>query len=279
MNIVLVDFNNILYRAVFAHEGLSHRGIFTGGLFGFIDMLSSTVNRYKGDRVIVCQDSKPYYRSEFYPKYKSDRSLTNQFDDDRLKQLSISRKQILSFIRTFGIPFVEAAGHEADDIIGEYCCTTRPPLHHRMFIMSNDSDLYQLLNWRIFLVKTGGLYGIVDFRKEYPLITPSQWPRCVALKGSHNGVEGIHGVGDKTAYKAVVEKMTDLDIAKKWGMRRRQLSLSTKLATFPFPLVDRPRIKNPRKLKYNAQNLEEECDRYGIRFKDEFHAAFTRLSN
>lgn len=275
--IVLVDFNNLLYRSVFAHDGLSHRGVFTGGLYGFIDMLSSTVNRYNVDRVIVCQDSKPYHRSTYFIQYKSDRSKAEQFDDDRLKQLSISRKQILRFIKMLGMPFVEVPGHEADDIIGEYCFASKD--FGRVLVMSNDSDLYQLLNPRVFLVKTGGLYGLVDFKKEYPDIKPSQWPRCVALNGSHNGVPGIHGVGPKTAYKAVASGMTDLEVAQKWRMRRRDLSLKTKLATFPFPLEFRPPIKKPRKLRYNAQKFEERCDKYGIRFKDEFHAAFTRLSS
>lgn len=274
--LLLLDFNNLLYRSVFGHQGLSHRGVFTGGMFGFIDMVSSAVNRYTCDRVVVCLDSKPYSRTKFYPAYKSDRAQSSLNEAGQM-QVSVARRQITKFIEAFRLPLAANAGMEADDLIGEFCKDSI--VYERIIIMSNDSDLYQLLNGRVFLAMTGGLYGLRNFLDDWPGMLPAQWPRCVALKGSHNGVEGIRGVGDKTAYKAVRERITDAEVWTRWRVRRAKLQLHTQLATFPFPLVRRPHLPSVRYIKYSLQKLEEECERYGIKCKTEFHDAFLRLAS
>lgn len=273
--LLLVDFNNLLYRSVFAHQGLSHGGKFTGGIYGFIDMVAAIVNRYICDRVVVCFDNKPYLRSNFYPDYKADRKQSS-LDEDGLMQVAIARKQIMKFIERFELPRAEETGMEADDIIGEFCKFSEA--YTSIIIMSNDSDLYQLLNGRVFLAKTGGLYGVKDFFKDWPDIVPAQWPRCVALKGSHNGVAGIKGVGDKTAHRVVADGISDADVWKRWRVRRQHLQLTTALATYPLPLVPRPELPKAGRIKYNAKKFEKECDRYGIKFKTEFHDAFMRLA-
>jgi len=275
-NLLLVDFNNLLYRSTFAHQELSHEGTFTGGIYGVLDMVSAAVNRYKIDRLVVCCDSKPYFRALMYPDYKSDRKPEQ--DEDKLKMLSITRKQMRKFFKTFKIPVCEVAGYEADDFIGKWCLSknSRDKFGH-IFIMSNDTDFYQLLTGRVFLIKTGGLFGRNDFLKQYPEIRPYQWPRCIALKGSHNGVAGIKGVGDVTAYKVVAAGITDKEIWVKWRWRARTVKLRTQLATFPFPLAEEPPLAHSKKIKYNAAMMEEVCNEYGIRFVNSIHTAFMRL--
>lgn len=272
--LLLLDFNNLLFRSVFGHQGLTHKGHFTGGLYGFIDMVTSAVLRYDCNRVVVCTDNKPYLRSNFYPKYKADR--VSSLGPEAQEQVAVARSQITAFIRKFRFPFAMCLGHEADDLIGEYCSDSS--IYKNIMIMSNDSDLYQLLDGRTFLVKTGGLYGIADFRKDWPDITPSQWPSCVALKGGHNGVDGINGVGDKIAYKAIANGMSPNQINKKWGMKPKAFKLRQALATFPLPLVKRPQVPAVRKIKYDPAVFDNVCDRYGIKFTDEFNEALLRLA-
>ena len=275
-NLLLVDFNNLVFRSVFGHKGLTNQGDFTGGIYGFIDMLSTTINRYSCDRVVVCVDNKPYIRSKYYPKYKADRKSSLGKEEE--KQVAISKVQIEKFIKRFRIPRAEAKGHEADDLIGEFCRSKVSERYTSIFVMSNDSDLYQLLNGQVFLTKTGGLYGNRSFNMEYPKIRPMDWPRCVALKGSHNGVAGIKGVGDKTAYDAVARTMTNEAVEDKWGVDSETMQLRTALATFPFPLARRPILPVVRKITYSRKEMLKECDRYGITMKKEFHKAFSRLA-
>lgn len=273
--VLLVDFNNLLYRSIYSHEGLSHKGTFTGGLFGAMDMISSTVNRYAVDRILICDDTKPYFRKRFYDKYKADRK--KEEDEDRIARAAISRKLIFRFFSEFRFSLAKAEGWEADDFIGGFC-REAAYRYSNIFIMSNDSDFYQLLTGRIFLCKTGGLYGKANYEKDFPGITPRDWTRCIALKGSHNGVPGIKGVGDKTAYKAVLNKMTDKEVFQKWRVRRSDIKARTDLATLPFPLVSDPPLGTVRSINYNAARFQEFCDEFGIKFRDEYHKAFMKLA-
>lgn len=279
-SILLVDFNNMLYRAVFANQGLSHKGKFTGGIYGFINMVSSTVNRYDVDRILVFDDTKPYFRLQHYPDYKQDR--ISSLDEDQVKQIALARKQIKKLLQGLSIPQAACTGYEADDYIGKYC-RARKGLHSRILIMSNDSDFYQLLGGvagKVFLVKTVGLYGQHQFKEDYPEINPDDWPRVIALKGSHNGVGGIKGVGDKTAAKLIAEGRSKKFICSKYNQTREELELRMQLAYFPFPNVRGPRLPSPRSrpIDYSLLKFQEVCDKYGIRLKDEFHTAFERLS-
>ncbi len=269
-----MDFNNLLFRSVFAHSTLTHNGEFTGGLYGVIDMLASTVNRYSIDRVLICHDTKPYFREEEFPEYKADRK---KLDEEAMKKVEVSRKLITDFFSDFRFSSAHQPGYEADDFIGHHCRRGGKRCSH-IFIMSNDSDFYQLLTGRVFLCKNTGLYGLKDFIRDYPGLTPKQWPRCIALKGSHNGVPGIKGVGDVTAYKVVSNNITDKEIFGRWKVKKRTTKLRTALATFPYPLVPEPPIIPARKIRYNAADFQELCDTYGMKFRDPFHKAFMRLA-
>jgi DNA polymerase-1 len=277
--ILLIDFNNLLYRATFANQGLSYRGKFTGGIYGFINMISGAVNRYSVDRVLVCHDTKPYFRSDYFPAYKQNRQGLQ--DEDDVKRIAVARSQIADLLQGLSFPQAACKGYEADDYIGKYC-RSRKMLLSRILIMSNDSDFYQLLGGKagkVYLVKTAGLYGQHQFKEDYPKIEPEDWPRVIALKGSHNGVPGFKGIGDKTAARLV--GVEDGIIEEKYGESPdASIKLKTELATFPFPKVSWPRLPAPRPspIDYDLFKLEEICDKYGIRMKDEFHTAFERLS-
>ncbi|MCH7515808.1 MAG: hypothetical protein IIB08_01550 [Bacteroidetes bacterium] len=133
---LLIDYMNLVYRAAFANFDLSYKGNFTGGIYGFINMISSSVNRFDVDRVIVCKDMKPYHRTEFYPAYKANR-LT-EMEEDTITKLSQTKKYIDELLEIFRVPIAAEVGHEADDFIGKYC--KRMGKSYQIFIMSNVCD-------------------------------------------------------------------------------------------------------------------------------------------
>ena len=277
-NLLLIDFNNLLYRAVFANYELSHKGTFTGGLYGFIYMLTTQVKKYKIGRVIVCKDTKPYLRSKYYSKYKADRQKV-EADEEKFSRLQIARKQIDAFLKLFKFPIASAKGVEADDFIGAYC-KAKEDEYGLFFIMSNDSDFYQLLGskGKTFLITTKGLYGQRHFKKEFPKLIPEDWPRVVALKGSHNGVAGITGVGDKISARLVSQGMTDSQIFKKYRHWPADIKKRTQLATFPFPHLEQVILPRAKRIQYNLEDMEEMCGQYGIRIRTEFHNALLQLT-
>lgn len=273
--VLLVDFNNVLYRSVFSHSGLSHKRQFTGGIYGAIDMICRAVNRYAIDRIAICYDTKPYFRSEYFPAYKSDRR--KELSEAETMKIATSKKAMREWFQMFRFPQAFAKGYEADDFIGHFARTCRNR-YSQIFIFSNDSDFYQLLRPRVFLCAKGGLFGLKDFREKFPGLRPKDWPRCLALMGSHNGVPGIKGVGEKTAYKHVATGISDREIFEKWGVRRSEIQKREKLATFPFPRVGDPPMSRIEAIDYDAYEFEIMLDSFGIKFRDEYHEAMKRLA-
>ena len=217
LNVLLVDFSNLLYRATFANKTLTHQGIFTGGVYGFLRIISSLVDKYEVDQLVICKDTKPYFRAEVFPKYKTDRKTLE--DEDDIRRIKQTIRLVGELVAMLHMLIAEEPGWEADDIIGTYCIK-RWRFYKRILISSNDSDFFQFFSKErsnIFLCAKKGLYGYAQFKRDFPDIKTWQWPRIVALKGSHNGVPGIKGVGDKTAIKIVLSGTSNKELEAKYG--------------------------------------------------------------
>lgn len=220
--LLLVDFSNVLFRGLAMNDSLEDsEGRFTGGLYGFIIMLAAKIREHKPKSVIICLDSPPYHRQLVYEGYKGDREKPSKKTLDRVAKglplektegvqvpLSDLRQESLPYCRRFldlmEIPVAEKQGYEADDMIAHF---TRQLYHEfdEILIDSNDSDLYQLLDpeCKIACLKKSGLYTYPDFLNEWDGITQEQLITCLSMIGTHNAVEGIKGVGPKTAIKIV----------------------------------------------------------------------------
>lgn len=279
-NLLLIDFNNLLYRAVFANRKLSHRGEFTGGIYGWINSITKAVRRYDIDKLVVCKDEKPYFRLACFPEYKANRG--SSLDEDALAQIATARAQINQFLDQVQCPVAKHKGHEADDFIGRVC-KGKATRFKSVFIISNDSDFFQFfVQPNVFLITRNGLYGLADFLDDYDGLDPEHWPLVTALMGSHNGVPGIRGVGEKTAVRLVRKygplKVIDY-VEGKYDHPADEIKKRRRLATFPYPLAPRPILPRVGPIKYDQNEFEKQvCDKHGIRFTSEMHDAFRSLS-
>jgi 5'-3' exonuclease len=237
--VLLVDLSNVAWRAVCSHAMLSHRGENTGGAYGFLQMICKIVNTHDINRIIVCDDAKPYHREKVFPTYKSGRGTVHVNTDkvDMRGPVQKGKAQIAELLDFFGQHVMRVKGYEADDLIARATLnlTSQPARSCRVFIASNDSDLYSLLSKerKVAMCKKDGLYTFNDFMAEYE-IWPVKWPRVLALCGSHNGVPGIPGVGVKTAVKLVSESASDRYLARTYHLDVETLSLREKLSTYPW---------------------------------------------
>lgn len=211
---------------MFVHKNLSHKGKFTGGLYGFIKSMTSAIIDFKIDRVIVVNDKKPYFKESEYKKYKTNRK---PFEPDVVKKLIDSKVLIKEFITTFNIPYYSLAGWEADDIVAQFC-KTRAHKYKSIYILSNDSDLYQLFQYNnVFLCGSDDIYGAQKFRQEWPGLEPKDWAKVIAIAGSHNNVPGIPSVGSKTAYGLLVkDKLKFSEIEKLYEKKGKELKKNPK---------------------------------------------------
>jgi DNA polymerase-1 len=161
------------------------------------------VKDHKPDGVIVVFDRREKtFRHEAVPEYKAQRE---QQPDILYQQLDIIKELLVSF----GIPVIDAAGFEGDDLIATIA--THAEEHGaELIVVTGDRDSYQLVKdplIRVLYNKRGvsdyALYneaGIV----ERTGVTPNQYPDYAALRGDpSDNLEGVPGVGEKTAAKLI----------------------------------------------------------------------------
>jgi DNA polymerase-1 len=264
MKLLLVDFSNLLYRNIFSHPTLTFAGRFTGGSFGTLISLVKLRQLYPQHKVVICRDTPPYYREQFFKGYKGDRK---RHDNATLSMVADSVHQANQILSAIGLPSVSIPGLEADDIIGILC------KDNECVIASGDSDLYQLLSDNVFMQLPKRTYTLDDFGKEFN-IKPAQWPFVLAMAGSHNGVKGFPKVGVKTAV-TYLNKGIDFIFEKFGESGISSLERDLDLATIPFPHIKQAVNVNIEVTSaYNERALLRVLSLYGITFTKAMATAF-----
>lgn len=253
--LLLIDYNNIMHKSIHVNSRLTYKGKFTGGVYGFIRQLISTAEDFSVNHIIACKDSPPYIRKELFPDYKANRPKN---DEVFFMKMTQTKSFIDEFLYLSGIQLEEHQGFEADDIVAKSCELYNFKFN-KIYVKSNDDDLYQLLRFKniTLLRNKGSKYTYDDFINEYD-ITPLDWIKVNALRGSHNNIPGIKGVGIKTALKIV----KDIDLWDKYYADYEQMiELNKKLIKLPYGNLSIP-IK---KLSYNRMELIKFLRNTGIR--------------
>lgn len=212
MKILILDANSILNRAFYGIRSLSTKdGIFTNGIYGFLNILMKLKEQVAPDRIFAAFDLKaPTFRKQLYSEYKAGRKpqpaeLTMQFP---------ILKEILSL---YGVTVLEKEGYEADDFLGTVSklCSKKG---YECFIATGDRDSLQLVddNTTVLLAATKAgqpelrVYNPQKIREDYG-IEPKQLIEVKALMGdSSDNIPGVAGVGEKTAL-SLIAKFQDLE--------------------------------------------------------------------
>lgn len=253
-NLLIVDFSNIVCRNIFVHKRLTSKGKFTGGLYGFTNNLLTSCEEFDITNVVIALDSKPYIKSEQYIDYKSNR----QKDEEFIMKLSQSTSLIKEMLGILDIQAIVIKGHEADDIIAQLVINNYLSFKS-IIINSNDDDLFQLLKNNVYLNRGKTLVSKNSFIEEYEL-QPNQWIDVISLKGSHNNVKGIKGVGIKTALKIVKDQL----LFDKYYIDHKDLiDRNRKLVKLPYIKLPSMKLKHP--VVFDKSNLILFLEKYGMR--------------
>lgn len=205
---LLLDCNYLAHRAKYVFGDLSYKGSVTGVVYGFLKEIITLTQRFQTEDLLFCWDSKESKRKEIYLPYKAKRhskELTKEeklFDNEFHRQIELLKYEYLHRIGYVNI--FELEGFEADDIIAYFCKENSDKYpDDEIIIITADQDLYQCLRPNVswYNPKTKKTITYKKFIKEYG-ITPKQWIKVKAIAGcSSDNVEGIRGVGEKTAIK------------------------------------------------------------------------------
>ena len=237
-DVVLVDGSSYLYRAFHALPALTNSdGEPTGALHGVLSMINK-LRREQPDAGIAIVFDAPgkTFRDEIYADYKATRP---PMPDELRAQV----EPILAAVRAMGLPLLQVAGVEADDVIGTLCDAAAAD-GRNVLVSTGDKDLAQLVGDRVTLVNTmtdttldrDGVKAKFD-------VWPEQIVDYLALVGdSSDNIPGVPKVGPKTAAKwlneygtadALIDRADEIrgKIGDSLRDNVEQLRLSRRLAT------------------------------------------------
>src|ERR1700728_1336824 len=212
VRLYLVDGSGYIFRAYHALPPLTRKsdGLPVGAVAGFCNMLWKLLVDMKAapdaptHLAVIFDHSEKTFRNDLYAEYKDHRPPA---PEDLLPQFPLVREAT----RAFGVPCLELAGYEADDLIAAYCCHVRDA-GGEVVIVSSDKDLMQLVGDRVsmFDPMKNVRIGRAEVMEKFG-VPPEKVIDVQALCGdSVDTVPGAPAVGIKTA-SALINEYGDLD--------------------------------------------------------------------
>lgn len=204
--LAVIDVSYLCHRARFTTGALSHEGVRTGVVFGFLRDMKILKDALAVDTFVFAFDGGGSKRKEINPSYKANRDPGNLTPEERMelddyhKQVRKLREELLPQIgyqNLFHVP-----GFEGDDIIARVCAD-ESVRGNECIIVSSDHDLFQCLNDRVSMYNPTSKeqMKILDFVDQYG-IAPTLWHQVKAIAGcGSDNVVGVPKVGEKTAAK------------------------------------------------------------------------------
>ena len=202
---LLIDGSSLIHRAFFALPPLTtKKGVNTGAVYGFCNMLLKLLTDMRPDYVVIAFDkSRQTFRRAKYKEYKAQRKPTPT-------ELSEQFPLAMDLFKKMGINTLELDDYEADDIIGTLSAAA--PKDMEVYIVTGDKDEFQLIqdNVKVLYTKRGisdiVIYDKAEFAKNYEGLAPKQIIDLKGLMGdTSDNIPGVPGVGPKTALKLLVE--------------------------------------------------------------------------
>ncbi len=205
-HLILIDGSGFIFRAFHALPPMSRPdGTPVNAVFGFTNMLARLLKDHVGTHFAVIFDAgRTTFRNRLYDKYKAQRPDP---PPELIPQFALVREAT----QAFGVPAIELADWEADDLIASYarCVTDRGG---RATIVSSDKDLMQLIRPGV---------EMMDPMKQKPIreaeviekfgVPPGKLIEVQALMGdSVDNVPGVPGIGPKTA-ALLIQEFGDLE--------------------------------------------------------------------
>jgi DNA polymerase-1 len=209
--VYLIDGSGYIFRAFHALPPLTRPSdkLPVGAVYGFSAMLNKLLRETAaGDApthlAVIFDAAERTFRNKIYPEYKAHRPPA---PEDLAPQFPLVREAT----KAFGLPSIEMADYEADDLIATYACQARDK-GAKVVIVSSDKDLMQLVDDNITMLDTMkdkviDRAGVI----EKFGVPPEKVIEMQALIGdSTDNVPGAPGIGPKTALQ-LLEEYGDLD--------------------------------------------------------------------
>ncbi|MEE1929156.1 5'-3' exonuclease [Streptomyces sp. TRM 70351] len=212
---MLLDTASLYFRAYFGvpESVTAPDGTPVNAVRGLLDFIARLVHDHRPDALVACMDAdwRPAWRVELIPSYKAHRVAeeTPEGPDAEVVPDTLAPQVpvIEEVLDALGIARAEAAGYEADDVIGTLTHRADGPVD----IVTGDRDLFQLVDDArgvrvLYPVKGMGTLAAFDgaaLRAKYG-VDGAGYADLALLRGDpSDGLPGVAGIGEKTAAKLI----------------------------------------------------------------------------
>lgn len=196
MTHLIVDMNNLLYRAHFVSALTDKKGRRVSGIFGVMKMIPVLMRKFNPSNVVVAWDlGKSKARLRLYPDYKKQRD--EKRDPKDVEALQFQRLVCQEIFNQLPVKQLMVQDVEADDIIGYLT----EKLKGRKVVVSNDQDFFQLVkeDTTLFLpnkplkVSLENVDEVLGFPAKHYIL----WKSLVG--DTSDNIKGVRGIGPKRA--------------------------------------------------------------------------------
>lgn len=206
-NVLIVDGSYMLMRAMRQPELAELRtksGKPSGGVFGFLKMISSVIRKFPGYYPIVAFDhGRSPRRLELFPNYKhqADRTanpvIPGSPDDEFLSALRDQRQAIMQYLESIRIPVLRIPDWEGDDLVYLVSRSSK-----KCVVVSDDKDMIQMCSptCKIYRAMADEIieHETCDPYYKYPRY---EYYKAIVGDGSDNIWKCCEGIGGTSANK------------------------------------------------------------------------------
>jgi DNA polymerase I len=222
--IYLLDSMAFIFRAYHAMQRqrpMSTRtGIPTAATYVFVNMINKLRKDFQPEYLAAIYDvGAPVHRNELATQFKDVQKFnikTQAFETIEYGGYKANRTEtppdliqqqpyIRRALEAFRIPILYYEGFEADDVIGTLSCKLSA-LGHKVFVVSSDKDMMQLVNDEVVILNPTKDNLILDRAGvEQSLgVPPERVVDVMALRGdSIDNIPGAPGIGDKGSVELI----------------------------------------------------------------------------
>ena len=201
-HILLVDGSNLLFQMFYGMPAriTGKQGRPIQGTLGFMGALLKMVRKLQPTHLAVLFDGETCNpRGELDENYKANRDDFSQMPEEETPFSQLP--DIYAALDYLGICHKETENCETDDWMASYALGLGKD--HRMTILSQDSDFFQLITDQVSILRYRGDLSVVcdpNYIREKLYIEPSQYADFKSLTGDNaDNIRGADKVGPKTA--------------------------------------------------------------------------------
>jgi DNA polymerase-1 len=222
--IYLLDSMAFIFRAYHAMQRsrpmTTRTGIPTAATYVFVNMINKLRADFKPEYLAAVYDvGAPVHRNEMAAQMKDVQKFnikTQQFETIEYGGYKANRVEtpadliqqqpyIRRALEAFRIPILYYEGFEADDVIGTLSCKLAE-LGHKVFVVSSDKDMMQLVNADVSILNPMKDNLILDSAAVEKVlgVPPERVVDVMALRGDAiDNIPGAPGIGDKGSVELI----------------------------------------------------------------------------